>query len=369
MAERDMTVVIGAGQTGLAAGYCLAKRGLPFVILDADSRIGDHWREHWDSLRLYSPARSDGLPGMSFPAPKYHYPSGREMGDYLETYAAKFSLPVISGTRVDTVRRAEDDGEGFVVSAGDRSFEAAQVIVAAGAFTNPYIPDFAGELDESISQFHSSEYQRPAQLQEGPVLVVGASHSGADIVYELAGTHRTYLSGRAHGELPFAVVDTWRARIAWPVIVLLAGHLLTIRTPIGRKVAPVVRRGGAPLLRVRSSDLARAGVEHHEARTVGVRDGRPLLADGDVLDVTNVVWCTGFRSDYGWIQGLDLIGDDGWPKGDRGVVESAPGLYFLGIPFTYAFTSMLVAGAGRDAAYIVDRIHVRVTGGDAGRRR
>ena len=362
MAERDMTVVIGAGQTGLAAGYHLAKRGLPFVILDADSRIGDHWREHWDSLRLYSPARSDGLPGMPFPAPRYHYPSAREMGDYLEAYAAKFSLPVISGTRVDTVRPAEDDGEGFVVTAGDRTFEATQVIVAAGAFTHPHVPEFAGELDDSIRQFHSSEYQRPAQLQEGAVLVVGASHSGADIAYELARTHRTYLSGRAHGELPIAVIDTWRARLAWPVIVFVAGHVLTIRTPIGRKVAPAIRKGGAPLLRVRSSDLARAGVEHHEARTVGVRDGRPLLADGEVLDVTNVVWCTGFRPHYGWIQGFDLIGDDGWPKAHRGVAESAPGLYFLGIPFTYAFTSMLVAGAGRDAAYVVDRINDRVTG-------
>jgi len=354
--ERIDTIVIGAGQAGLSAGYHLAKRGLPHVILDADTRVGDHWRKTWDSLRLYSPALSDGLPGMRFPSSGYHYPSGREMGDYLEAYAAKFDLPVISGTHVDTVRQAKGPDGGFVVTAGERRFEAARVIVATGAFNRPHVPAFAGTLDPAIHQLHSSEYRDPTQLLDGPVLVVGVSHSGADIAFESAGTHRTLLAGHAHGELPFRVIDTWRARIVWPVMVFVAGHLLTMRTPIGRKMAPFVRMGGGPLLRIRSGDLAQAGVERHDARVVGVRDGRPLLDDGTVLDVANVVWCTGFRPDYRWVQVPDFVGDDGWPKGTRGVVTSAPGLYFLGVPFTYAFTSMLVAGAGRDAGYVVDRI-------------
>lgn len=178
-AERIDTVVIGAGQAGLAAGYHLARRGVPFVILDADARIGDHWRQHWDSLRLYSPARADGLPGMPFPASGYHYPSGREMGDYLEAYARRFDLPVISGTRVDRVARADGGTSGFIVTAGERRFEATQVIVATGAFNRPSVPGFAGEIDPSIRQLHSSEYRDPSQLQAGAVLVVGVSHSGA----------------------------------------------------------------------------------------------------------------------------------------------------------------------------------------------
>jgi putative flavoprotein involved in K+ transport len=366
--ERIHTVVIGAGQAGLSAGYHLARRGMPFVILDADMRVGDHWRAHWDSLRLYSPAGWDGLPGMRFPASSFHYPTGREMGDYLEAYATRFDLPVVSGIRVDGVRRAEVSAGGYIVTAGERSFEADEVIVATGAFNNPRVPDFAGQLDPKIQQLHSSAYHDPSQLGDGAVLVVGVSHSGADIAYEAARTHRTLLAGHAHGELPFKLIDTWRARIGWPVMVFVASHLLTMRTPIGRAMAPHVRMGGGPLLRIRSGDLARAGVERYDARIAGVSDGKPVLADGTVLDVANVVWCTGFKPDYGWIGVSDFVGEDGWPKGPRGVVDSAPGLYFLGIPFTYGFTSMLVAGAGRDAGYVVDRIAERARGTDVGRR-
>jgi putative flavoprotein involved in K+ transport len=354
--ERIDTIVIGAGQAGLSAGYHLARRGVRFLILDADARIGDHWRRHWDSLRLYSPARNDGLPGMRFPASSYHYPSGREMGDYLEAYAVRFGLPVISGTRVDSVRPASSPAGGFVVIAGERRFEATRVIVASGAFNQPHVPDFAIDLDPSIEQLHSSEYRNPEQLRDGSVLVVGVSHSGADVAFEAARTHHTLLAGHAHGELPFRVIDTWRARIVWPLMVFVASHLLTMRTPIGRRMAPLVRMGGGPLLRVRSGDLAAAGVERHDARVVGVTDGKPTLADGTVLDVATVVWSTGFRPDYRWVNVPGFVDDDGWPTGSRGVAASAPGLYFLGVPFTFGFTSMLVAGAGRDAGYVVDRI-------------
>jgi putative flavoprotein involved in K+ transport len=365
--ERVDTLIIGAGQAGLSAGYHLARRGMSFLILDADERVGDHWRASWDSLRLYSPARSDGLPGMRFPASSYHYPTGREMGDYLEAYAAKFDLGVVSGARVDSIRPTGRPEGGYLVTAGPRRYEAANVIVATGAFNRPQVPAFAADLDPSIRQLHSSEYHNPSDLHDGSVLVVGVSHSGADIAYEAAQTHSTLLAGHAHGELPFRIIDTWRARIVWPLMVFVAGHVLTMRTPIGRKMAPFVRMGGGPLLRIRSSDLARAGVERYESRVVGVDGGKPVLDDSRTLDVANVVWCTGFRADYGWVAVPDFVGDDGWPKGIRGAA-TAPGLYFLGIPFTYSFTSMLVAGAGRDAKYVVDRIAERAGGTEAARR-
>lgn len=357
--ERVGTLIIGAGQTGLAAGYHLQRRGLPFLILDADQRIGDHWRERWDSLRLYSPARSDNLPGMRFPASAYHYPTAREMGDYLESYARRFDLPVRSGVRVDSLERAAGGHSAFVATAGGRRYEADQVIVATGAFQVPRVPAFAAELDPSIVQIHSSAYRNPSQLRPGPVLVVGVSHSGADIAFEVAASHRTLLSGTIHGQLPFPVIDRRRARIFLPIVAFLANHLLTLRTPIGRKMAPEVRNGGGPLLRVRRPDLDRVGVERHAARTVGVQDGKPILADGQVLDVANVVWCTGYSRDDRWID-LPVTGEDGWPTQERGVVPSVPGLYFLGIPFTYSFSSMLVLGAGRDAGHVVNRIAERV---------
>jgi putative flavoprotein involved in K+ transport len=356
--ERIDTVVIGAGQAGLSAGYHLATRGLPFVILDADARIGDHWRDRYDSLKLYSPAKYDSLPGMRFPAPASRWPTGREMGDYLEAYARRFDLPVRSATRVE---RVEPVDGGFVVSVvGDRRIAARQVVMATGPFREPNVPAFASQLDPSIRQLHSHDYQKPAQLRDGPALVVGLSHSGGDIAHELAiDGRRTILSGKSHGQMPIRVTDTKRAFLGWPVVEFVFSHVLTLRTPMGRRMRPEVRKGGGPLLRVRLPDLDRAGVERHDEKTVGVTDGKPTLADGTVLDVTNVIWATGYRPDYSLVA-ADILGDDGWPAEVRGVSPTVPGLYFLGIPFQYAFSSMNIVGAGRDAKFVVDRIAERV---------
>jgi putative flavoprotein involved in K+ transport len=353
--ERHEVVVIGAGQAGLAAGYHLAQRGVEFVILEASPRVGDVWRDRYDSLLLYSPARYDGLPGYRFPLGPNVFPTGAQMGDYLEAYVAHHRLPVQTSVHVDSLGAASDARDGYLISAGPRTYGADQVIVATGAFQRPYTPDFARQLAPHIRQLHSADYRNPRQLADGPVLVVGVSHSGADLAYEVAATgRRTMLSGRDHGQLPFSV-NSRRGALAWPVLRFIASNVLTLSTPIGRKMAPQVRKGGGPLLRIRRADLERAGVERIEARTTGVSDGKPMLADGTVLDVANVIWCTGFRPDYGWID-LPVIGEDGWPRAVRGVVDSSPGLYVLGIPFLYSFTSMLVIGAGRDAAYVVDRI-------------
>lgn len=359
------TVVIGAGQAGLSAGYHLAKKSLPFLILDADERIGDHWRDRWDSLRLYSPARYDSLPGMRFPAPSSHWPTGREMADYLQAYTRRFDLPVRSASRVV---RVEQDPGGFVLSTADGGrFAAAQVIVATGPFREPNIPPFARQLDPSIRQMHSHEYRNPGQLQAGPVLVVGLSHSGADIAFEAADSgHPTILSGKSHGQLPIRVTDRKWAMIGWPIVEFVFAHVLTMRTPMGRRMRPEIRKGGGPLIRIRLGDLDRAGVERHDAKTVGVRDGRPVLADGTARDVSNVIWATGYRPDYSFIA-APILGDDGWPIEQRGVSPTVPGLYFLGVPFQYAFSSMLVAGAGRDAAHVVGHIAQRVTANRAAR--
>ncbi|GHF08372.1 oxidoreductase [Amycolatopsis deserti] len=341
------TVVIGGGQAGLSAGYHLARDGRRFVILDAHERIGDSWRRHWDSLRLFSPARYDGLPGMRFPAPPGSFPTRDEMADYLEAYARRFELPVRCGTRVD--RLSQEDGR-FVVAAGDQRFEAANVVVASGVWGAPSIPAFAGELSPRIRQMHSSEYRNPAQLRPGPVLVVGASHSGADIAYEVAREHPTILSGTDTGEIPFHF-ESRVASVALRVLWFAATRILTVDRPVGRKLREEVRGHGGPLIRVKKEDLREAGVERVVDKTTGVRDGMPVLAGGRVLDVANVVWCTGFRPDYGWID-LPVTGPDGYPEQERGVT-SVPGLYFVGLPFLHSFSSMLVGGAGRDAEYVV----------------
>jgi putative flavoprotein involved in K+ transport len=352
---RDIeTVVIGGGQAGLSTGYHLAKRGREFVILDAYERVGDNWRCHWDSLRLYSPALAECLPGMDFPAPRASYPTKDEMADFLEAYRAKFELPVRGGVRVSGVSR---EGDRYVVACADgSSYRCDNVVVATGTFgRTPSVPSFAGELNPAIRQLHSSDYKRPSQLRPGGVLVVGASHSGGDIALEAGSAgHPVVLSGPIHGEVPFRI-EKPIARVVFPVLFFLARHVLTLRTPIGRKMRPEVRAHGGPLIRVKKDDLAAVGVEMAPERTVGVQSGRPVLDGGRVLDVTNVVWCTGFRQDFSWIR-LPITGDDGWPLERRGVVETSPGLYFAGLAFQYAFSSMLVGGAGRDAEYVVKHL-------------
>jgi len=354
-AEWFDTVIVGGGQAGLSAGYHLARLGRSFVILDEQERTGDRWRGHYDSLRLYSPAKYDGLPGMSFPASPYTFPSGHQMADYLEAYAAQMRLPVMAGVRVDGIWPADGPRHGYTVVAGERRFAAAHVVVATGGQQLPSTPAVADQIDAGIRQLHSSGYRNPAQLLPGDVLVVGASHSGADIALEVAAAgHKTWLSGPVHGQLPFDL-EGRPARQIMRLLWFAASHVLTMRTPLGRKMRPEIRAHGGPLLRVKLTDLAAAGVEHVSGRTVAARDGLPTLDDGRALDVANVIWSTGFRPDFSWIH-LPVTGSDGWPEQERGVAANAPGLYFVGLLFQYAFSSMLVGGAGRDAEHVARHI-------------
>ena len=350
--ERHETIVIGGGQAGLSVGYHLKRERRSFLILDGNDRVGDNWRTRWDSLRLYSPAFRDGLPGMAFPAPPASYPTAREMGDYLEAYAAEFDLPVRSGVAVDAL---ETDGGRYAVLAGNATFEAENVVLATGVFQKPHVPHFAGDLDPSITQLHSSDYRNRSQLQPGAVLVVGASHSGSDIAFEASAEHDVVLSGKDTGQIPVPI-ESRRGRMLFRTLFFVGSRLLTVDTPIGRKVRPKIRHGGGPLLRYRRRDLQRAGIERELARTVGVEGGKPMLDGGRVLDVHNVVWATGFRPDYSWVRLPFSIGDDGYPEQYGGVISSSPGLYVVGLPFLHSFTSMLIGGAGKDAERVVRHI-------------
>jgi putative flavoprotein involved in K+ transport len=358
--EHFDTVIVGGGQAGLAVGYHLRSQNRNFVILDANGRVGDSWRKRWPSLRLYSPASFDGLPGMAFPAPPGSHPTGLEMADYLESYARRFELPVRSGITVDALER---NGAGFVLTAGDRRLDADNVVVATGVFQHehPIVPDFASELDPAIRQLHSADYRGPEQLQPGPVLVVGAAHSGGDIAFEVARAgHATVLSGRDTGQIPVPL-ESRRMRVLWPVLRFLWTRVLTVDTPLGRKVKHETRWSGGLLLRVRRADLVAAGVERVLDRTVGAVNGMPVLADGRVVEVANVVWCTGFRNDWDWIRFPVPREQDGYPEQRRGAVPAVPGLYFVGMPFLHSFSSMLVLGAGRDGRRVAKHIASRTS--------
>jgi putative flavoprotein involved in K+ transport len=353
MAHADVeTLIIGAGQAGLATAYHLQRAGRSVLVVDALERVGDGWRQQWDTLKLYSPARYDGLPGMAFPAPAWSFPGKDEVADYFESYAERFKLPVQLGQRVDHLEAVD---QRYVASIGDRTIIADNVVVATGTFgRRPYVPECADRLDPLIMQLHSSEYRRPSQLRDGPVLVVGASHSGADVAYELAERRPTILCGRDPGQIPVRL-GTPMFKVVFPVVVFAFTHVLSRRTPMGRKEMDEFRFHGGPALRVKRADLLARGVERVPARVVGVEDGRPLLSDGRVLDVANVVWCTGFQQSFDWID-LPVFDEHGWPEELRGVVDGAPGLFFCGLAFQSAASSMLIRGAARDAAYVAKRI-------------
>lgn len=219
------TIIIGGGQAGLAMEYHLAKLGRPFVILDANDRVGHPWRSRWESPRLFTPARYDGLPGLPFPARRSSLLGKDEVVDYLENNAARFELPVRSGVTVDGLAR---EGDRYVVASGDRRFGANNVVVATGAYHNPRIPAFAPQLDPGIVQLHSSEYRDPAQLRAGGVLVVGAGNSGAEIAFEVSRTHETWLSGKESGHSPIRTGGAWD-RLLTPAVWFVFSHVLNVR--------------------------------------------------------------------------------------------------------------------------------------------
>ncbi len=359
MTTNPHTLVIGGGQAGLAVGYHLAHRNIPFLIVDAGHRIGDPWRNRWDSLRLFTPARYDCLDGLAFPGRGDHYPTKNEMADYLEQYAAHFDLPVRLEFEVDRLARR---GTGFVAASRDRVIEADRVVVAMGNEQKPRIPAFAGELDPAITQMHSSSYRRSAQIPPGAVLIVGAGNSGAEIALDLAGDHHVLLSGRHPGHVPVDIERFIGRKVVSRFINGVLFHrLLTTRNPLGRRVRDRLHGHGKPLVRTKPKDLLRSGVET-VGRTAGTRDGMPLLDDGQALEVRSVIWATGSRPGFTWID-RDILAEDE-PTHDRGVVGEIPGLYFVGLDFLHALSSAQVRGVSRDAAHIAADI---ATGTKAGK--
>jgi putative flavoprotein involved in K+ transport len=349
------TLVIGGGQAGLATGYHLSRRGLDYAVVDANDRIGDAWRNRWDSLRLFTPSWFNGLPGMPFPGYAWAFPSKDEMADYLESYARHFDIPVETGVKVERLSR---EGGLFVATAGQRRFTADNVVVAMSSWQKPRIPEFADELDPGIIQLHVSQYANPDQLQAGSVLVVGAGNSGAEVAKELARTHQVWLSGPDTGTIPFRP-ESVAARVLMRFVGRVVFHrVLTTSTPIGRRARPKMVSSGEPLLRVKPKDLAEAGVER-VPRVTGVQQGKPQLDDGRIVEAANVVWCTGYHPGFSWMD-LPVIRDETQqPSHRRGIVEEMPGLYFVGLKFLYSVSSEQIHGVGRDAAHIADTIAAR----------
>ncbi|MGZ5112691.1 MAG: flavin-containing monooxygenase [Usitatibacter sp.] len=342
------TLVIGAGQAGLAAGYYLNRGGVDFALLDGGDEIGTSWARRWDSLRLFTPARYNGLPGMPFPGEPYGLPGKNEVAEYLKSYTKKFDLQVHLRTRVRTLRR---NGEAYTITMDSgESHTARSIIVATGANQRPHVPAFGAALRSKIVQLHSNAYRRPSQLPSGAVLVVGAGNSGAQIALELADAgRRVVLSGPDTGSFPRRLLGRDIYDWLWPTIMRP-----TVDSALGRRLMRGRLFSGDPLVGMTPGSLARPQLTR-TGRVIGTRDGLPLLQDGSVVSgIAAVVWCTGFRPDFDWIE-LPVLGLDGYPIHRRGLATDAPGLAFLGLRYQYRIGSALLGGVGEDAAHVVSR--------------
>jgi len=341
------TVIIGAGQSGLAAAYYLKKAGEEFTILEGEHQIGSSWRKRWDSLRLFTPSQHDSLPGFPFPGIKGTFPTKDEMADFLSNYMKEFDLPVQFATKVIELNKSPD---GYEILTSKGKVFARNVVVATGTNPNAFVPAFASELNKNIVQIHSSVYKNPQSVKASSTLVVGAGTSGVEIALELSRSRPTMISGNPTPQIP-DFVFRFLGNLYWWFI----HNILTSNTFIGRKVRPKFFSGGAPLISVSMKNVKEAGIAHF-SRLKGVQDGLPLMESGQILSVDSIVWATGYKPDFSWIK-LNVADDNGWPKHRRGVAQDFKGLYFVGMVFQFGLTSGLVGGVGRDAKFVVNHLH------------
>ena len=341
--KRHEVIVVGGGQAGLALGYHLAKQALDFTILEAASEPAAAWRERWDSLKLFTSARYDGLPGMDFPGDPDRYPSRGEVADYLAEYARRFDLPVELNSRVKAVRR---HGDRYSVELEDRTYEAAKVVIATGPFQTPLVPQLAQDLGDGVVQMHSTAYRSPESVPEGRVLVVGGGNTGFQIAQELSASREVHLSiGSRQTPLPQRILGR---DLFW---YLEKTGLIrkTVDSRMGRRMSERDTLIGSTPRRLRR----RYGVELH-GRAVSARGSTIQFDDGTQVEVAGVVWATGFRVDHSWID-VPVFDAGGRLIHQRGVTQ-APGLYFIGMYWQHTRGSALLGWVKDDAEYLAERI-------------
>ena len=341
--ERFDVVVVGGGQAGLAIGYFLARQGRRFVILEAADSIGAAWRTRWDSLLLFTPRRYSALAGLAFPGDPDGYPARDEVITYLEKYAATFDLPVELDSAVRSLGVA--DGR-FVVGLDDRRLEADQVVVATGPFQVPNVPALARELAPEVFQTHSTGYMRPSDVPEGTVLVVGGGNTGYQIAKEISATRNVCLAvGTRQKPLPQKLLG--RDLFWWLTNTGLIRK--TVDSRIGRRL-----QQRETLIGSSPRELRRRYRIDLKPRVVAASGRTISFADGSELDVDAVIWATGYRSDYAWIE-PSVLGPDGRVRHRRGVTE-VPGLYFLGLSWQHTRGSALIGWVKDDAEFIAAEI-------------
>lgn len=337
-------LIIGAGQAGLATGYQLRRAGHEVRLLDGRARVGDSWRERWDSLRLFTSARHSSLPGLAFPAPGNHYPARDEVADYLATYAKHFELPVEQDAQVRSLRRTSD---GFVAVTDRGTHHAPAVVVATGPFHTPFVP----KMHRQIPSLHSSDYRSPESLPDGPALVVGGGNSGVQIAAELAASRPVTISlGKPQPVMP--------QRILGSDVFSWLNALGIVRAPVTGRLGQRVQARD-PLIGVGPRGLRRRGVRVVD-RIVETTGPTLRTAQGEQVTPSVVIWATGYRPDHSWIQVPGALA--GSRPVHEGGISPVSGLYYVGLPFQRSRGSALLGWVGEDAAQVAQHCHTFLTG-------
>ncbi|KAB8139138.1 SidA/IucD/PvdA family monooxygenase [Gracilibacillus oryzae] len=339
------TIIIGASQAGLAMGYHLKQSNHSFLILDKNQKVGEVWDRRYDSLVLFTPRSYSSLPGLKLKGNAQGFPTKDEISQYLKVYAESFKLPIKHNTNVTSVRKKNNT---FHISTEHMEYKAENIIIATGPFQKQRIPAFANKLSKEIVQLHSSEYRNPSQLKEGNVLVVGGGNSGSQIAVEVSQEKKTYLStGKRLTFLPLTIKNK---SIFWwfdKVGVLKA----TSNSFYGK----LIQKRGDPIFGLELKYAIRNGDVVITNRSIDGKENKVIFQDNTFLDVHNIIWATGFESNYSWLDISGVLDEKGKPVHNRGITN-IEGLYFLGLPWQFRRGSALLQGVGNDAEYLMKHI-------------
>ena len=335
-------IIIGAGQAGLAIAYYLNKQNANYLIVDANSETGAPWLKRWDSLKLFTPSEFNHLPGMKFPHKKGHYANKYEVADYLKKYVDKFDIPIEFNQKIISLKK---ESKVFILKSDTKEFTAKNVIIATGPFHKPFTPKCHTKISKDIIQIHSEHYKSPNQLQEGATLVVGAGDSGVQILSEVSENNKpVYFSGNTN---IMSIPQEFLGKTLWwwfSKIGFLTAHKYSW---IGKKLS----KGGQPVIGTDVKTLFKKKNVTCVGRTLDANEETITFEKEEVSDIKNIVWATGFKPNFNWIEGIELD-DDSYPKNYRGVSDNIEGLYFLGLPWLYTRGSATLGGVKKDAKYL-----------------
>nr|EEK66750.1 Uncharacterized oxidoreductase czcO-like protein [Bacillus wiedmannii] len=338
-------IIIGAGQAGLAMGYYLKQEGYNFLLLEAGNRIGDSWRNRYDSLRLFTPREYSNLPGMIVKGEGNGFPCKDEMATYLEEYARHFTLPVQLQTEVFKIKKEKDI---FELHTPTEILQSKKVVIATGGFQQPYIPSFSQHLSSHVFQIHSSQYKSPSQIPEGKVLVVGGGNSGMQIAVELAKTHGVTMS--ISHPLTFLPLRLFRKSIFYWL-----EKLGLLYAEVNTKRGKWFQKRKDPIFGFEGKELIRNGAIKLEEKVVSASENNIMFQNGGTYSAESIIWSTGFIQNYKWIELEKAVNENGFPNHVRGI-SPVKGLYYIGLPWQSQRGSALICGVGKDAAYILSEI-------------